>query len=93
MSNQVNIGIAAETLNHAVILADRQEKPIMVDYYRDSINHEKAHFAKTETGENILYKNDEEFTSGLKKILKVKDDIICVSENSIYIVHGTIMNK
>lgn len=83
--------VDANTLMQAAKLAIQQDKPIMLDYYASSINKAGARIVKTSEGENILYKSDEEFTSPLKRVFKTGNDMIAISNNSIYIIHGTIM--
>jgi hypothetical protein len=46
-----------------------------------------------DTKERILVKNTEEYTSPVKKMIKAKDDYIIVTENSVYIVSGSIKKK
>jgi hypothetical protein len=46
-----------------------------------------------ETKERILVKSKEEFTSLIKKLYKVGEDFIVVTENSVYIVGGNIQKR
>jgi hypothetical protein len=87
------------TLTHASTLAIENDKPILLDYYTDSIN-KRCKLVKTQEKDTILYKSNEEYTSPLKKVLQIDasqtesgKDIICISENSIYIVHSNILGK
>ena len=89
----------AATLSHAANIAMQQDRPIMHDYYAPSTRRE-ARLVKTQDKDTILYKNNEEYTSPLKKVFQIDGsetangkDIICLSENSIYIVHSTILQK
>jgi hypothetical protein len=89
----------AATLLHASNIAIEQDRPIMLDYYGPSTRRE-ARLVKTQDRDTILYKNNEEYTSPLKKVFQIDGsqtdkgkDIICLSENSIYIVHSTILQK
>ena len=89
----------AATLLHASNIAIEQDRPIMLDYYGPSTRRE-AKLVKTQDKDTILYKNGEEYTSPLKKVFQIDGsqtengkDIICLSENSIYIVHSTILQK
>ena len=79
------------TLAQAARIAIQQDKPIMLDYYVPSVNKTGARIVKTNEGESILYKSDEEFTSPLKRVFKMGNDIIALSNNSIYIVHHSVL--
>ena len=80
-------------LIHAAKLAMEQDKPIMLDYYRET--HAQTAFLgeDKDTKERMLVKNPEEYTSPVQKMLKAKDDYIIITENSIYIVSGNIKKK
>ena len=85
------------TLKHASTLAIQQDRPIMLDYYYPSMSKE-CKLVKTQSKDTILYKSNEEYTSPLKKVFQIDGsetgggrDIICVSENSLYIVHSNIL--
>ena len=80
-------------LIHAAKIAMEQDKPIMLDYYRET--HAQTAFLgeDKETKERMLVKNPEEYTSPVQKMLKAKDDYIILTENSIYIVSGNIKKK
>lgn len=87
-----------ETLKHASVLAIKQDKPIMLDYFAHA-QLKKCSLKRTTDGDTILYKSQEEYTSPLKKVFKIDKsngpngcDMICISENSIYIVHSNIMS-
>jgi len=76
----------------------RLDKVIKLDYYEDS-HRRGCKLAKTPASETVLYKSNDEYTSPINKVLQVdseagnQTDIICVSENSIYIVHSNILAK
>ena len=85
-----------ETLKHASILAIKQDKPIMMDYYAYA-QLGRCSLKKTTEQDTILFKSAEEYTSPLKKVFRIdksltngKTDVIAISENSIYIVHSNI---
>ena len=85
------------TLSHAAKLALQQDRPIMLDYYYPSIKRE-CKLVKTQDKDTILYKNGDEYTSPLKKVFQIDGsltntgkDIICISENSLYVVHSNIL--
>ncbi len=71
-----------------------QDKPILLDYYKDTKPGGAAFLGQEkETGEKILVKNREEYTSPIQKMFKAVGDYIIVTENSIYIVSGSIKKK
>jgi len=88
----------AVTLTHAATLGMTQDKPVMFDYYTPSLN-KQCRLVKTQDNDTILYKNEGEYTSPLRKVFQVDasvddqntKDIICISENSVYIVHSNIL--
>ena len=76
-------------LQHAAKISIVQDKPIMMDYWTDSLDKNVLIGVK-ENGEKILVKSEDEYTSPLSKIYKVEQEYLIVSENSIYIVSGNI---
>lgn len=85
------------TMQHAATIGLQQDRPIMLDYYYPSLRKE-CKLVKTQDKDTILYKNNEEYTSPLKKVFQIDasltsngKDIICLSENSLYIVHSNIL--
>jgi len=82
-----------KTLQHAAKIAVEQDKPIMLDYYNDTKNSKAFLGEDPDTKERILVKNAEEYTSPIQKIFKTATDYIVLTENSIYIVAGTIKKK
>ena len=80
------------TMNHVVKLAIVEDKPIMMDYWKDSLE-KKALIGVNESGEKLLVKSDEEYTSTVSKMFKVGDEYIIMTENSIYIVSADIPTK
>jgi len=84
---------APQTLIHAAKFAIEQDRAIMLDYYRETGNGTAFLGEDGQTGDRVLIKSKEEFTSLIKKVLKTGDDIIILTENSIYIVSGKIQKK
>ena len=89
----------AATMTHAATISIQQDRPIMLDYYYPSIRKECS-LVKTQDKDTILYKNGDEYTSPLKQVFQIDasltsngKDIICLSENSLYIVHSNILSK
>jgi hypothetical protein len=84
----------AQTLLQAAKLAIEQDKAIMLDYYRQTANG-TAFLGQDQVNpdDRILVKSKEEFTSLVKKLYKVGDDFIILTENSLYIVSGKIQKR
>ena len=77
----------------AAKLAIQRDMPIQLDYFVDSAE-EKAFLGEdAQTGEKMLVKNSEEYTSHIQKIYKAGDDFIIMTENSIYLVSGKIQKR
>lgn len=82
-----------KVLVHAAKMALAADKPIMLDYYGPTKAGTAFIGEDKETKEKILIKNREEWTSPIEKLGRAGDDILVVTENSIYIVAGTIQKK
>jgi len=80
------------TLEHAAKLAIVDDKPIMLDYWTDSLD-KKSLIGVRETGEKLLVKSAEEYTSPVSKFYKSGTDYIIITENSIYIVAADIPTR
>lgn len=80
------------TLQHAAKLAIVEDKPIMMDYWTNSIDKTVLIGVK-ENQEKLLVKSEEEYTSPVSKIYKVGKEYIIITENSIYIVDVEIPTK
>ena len=85
------------TMKHASTIAIQQDRPIMLDYYYPSLNRQ-CKLVKTQDKDTILYKSNDEYTSPLNKVFQIDGsatengkDIICLSQNSLYIVHSNIL--
>ncbi len=81
------------TLLQASKFAIEQDRPILLDYYRQTASGTAFLGEDKETKERILVKSKEEFTSLIKKLYKVADDFIILTENSLYIVSGKIQKR
>lgn len=82
------------TLQHAIKLAIVEDKPIMMDYWTNSLEKTVLIGVKDdETKEKILVRSEEEYTSPISKIYKVSGEYIIMTENSIYIVNVNIPTK
>ena len=80
------------TLQHAAKLAIVEDKPIMLDYWTNSLEKSVLIGVK-ENKEKLLVKSEEEYTSPISKIYKVGKEYIIVTENSIYLVDVEIPTK
>lgn len=79
------------TMEHAMKLSINEDRPIMMDYWKDSIEKTVLIGQRDdETKEKILVRSEEEYTSPIKQILKVGTDYIIMTENSIYLVDTSI---
>ena len=82
------------TLQHAAKLSIVEDKPIMLDYWTNSLDKTVLIGVKDNNDkEKLLVKSDEEYTSPISKIFKVGKEYIIMTENSIYIVDVSIPTK
>jgi len=79
-------------LQHCVKLSIVDDKPIMMDYWTQS-HDKKALIGVKDTGEKLLVKSQDEYTSPISKIYKVENEFIICTENSLYIVSANIETK
>jgi hypothetical protein len=84
---------SAQTMMQAAKLAINEDRAIMLDYYRDSCNNKAFLGEDPDTKERILVKSKEEFTSLIKKLYKVGEYFIVLTENSLYVVGGNIQKR
>ena len=80
------------TLKHAAKLSVVEDKPIMLDYWTASLD-KKALVGVRETGEKLLVKSEDEYTSPVAKFYKSASEYIIITENSIYLVSSDIPTK
>ena len=80
------------TLKHAAKLGIVEDKPIMLDYWSASID-KKALVGVKETGEKLLVKSEDEYTSPIAKFYKSGTEYIIITENSIYLVCSEIPTR
>ena len=80
------------TLLHATKLSIVEDKPLMMDYWTNSLDKTVLIGVK-ENQEKLLVKSEEEYTSPISKIYKVGTEYIIVTENSIYLVDVLIPTK
>jgi len=80
------------TFQNATKLAITEDKPIMMDYWADSLDG-KALIGVRENDEKMLVKSAEEYTSPIAKLYRSGTEYIVMTENSIYIVSSTIPTR
>lgn len=80
------------TFQHAAKLSIVEDKPIMLDYWTDSVD-KKALIGVRDSGEKLLVKSAEEYTSPVSKFYKSGSEYIIITENSIYIVASDIPTR
>ena len=69
-----------------------EDKPIMLDYWADSLDKEII-IGKYDNGEKILVRATDEYTSPIKKMFQCSGEWIILTENSIYIVDKEIQSR
>jgi hypothetical protein len=80
-------------LMHAAKLAMEQDKPILLDYFKETCSGSAFLGLDKDTGEQILVKSPEEYTSPVGKLLRAGTDMIAITENSIYIISSATKKK
>jgi hypothetical protein len=80
------------TMKHASKLAIVDDKPIMLDYWAPSLD-KKALVGARDSGEKLLVKSEDEYTSSIQKFYKSGTEFIIITENSIYIVASDIPTR
>lgn len=86
-----------QTLVQAAKIAQQLDRPIQLDYYADSCIEKAVVGEDQTTKDKILIKSNEEYTSLIQKMYKAgtpaHEDLLVLTENSIYIVSGKIKKK
>lgn len=82
----------SQCLEHCCKIAVADDKPIMLDYWVDSLDN-KVLIGVKDNGEKLLVKSEEEYTSPIAKIYKVDNEYIIMTENSIYVVSASITTR
>lgn len=91
--------ISHKTVVNAIRIAIEEDRPLLFDYFIPSIN-KTAHIGVrrikqpdgtfTDTGEKILVKSGDEYTSNITKTYKCDTEFIVLTENSIYVISTKI---
>jgi hypothetical protein len=76
---------SASVLLRAAQLAVDEDKPIYLDYFRDSVE-KKCCIGVQEDNTKYLVKSDSEYTSTIQNIFKCETCYIVATENSLYVV-------
>ena len=85
-TNNDNYQLPPTTIwNHVLKIAITEDKPIMLDYWLESLEKQVFIGIRESSNEKLLVKNSEEYTSPIAKIFKVDNTYIICTENSIYI--------
>jgi hypothetical protein len=92
-SASVSLAPTPQTLIQAAKLAMEQDRAIMLDYYVETAQGKAFLGEDGATKERVLVKSKEEFTSLIKKLYKVGEDFIVLTENSLYVVSGKIQKR
>jgi hypothetical protein len=90
---QAEVVPSAATLVSAAKLAIQKDMPIQLDYFVDSAEGRAFLGEDATTGEKMLVKNSEEYTSHINKIYKAGEDFIIMTENSIYLVSSKVQKR
>ena len=90
---QTEVVPSAATLVSAAKLAIQKDMPIQLDYFVDSAEGRAFLGEDATTGEKMLVKNSEEYTSHINKIYKAGEDFIIMTENSIYLVSSKVQKR
>lgn len=81
------------TLHNATKLSIVEDKPVMFDYWTDSLDKKALIGVREGSGEKLLVKSAEEYTSPISKFYKSLTEYIVITENSIYIIAGDIPTR
>jgi len=82
-----------KSLQNAAKLSIVEERPIMMDYWTDSLD-KKVMIGVRNDEKKMLIRSEEEYTIYIEKIFRINNkDFIIMTENSIYIVDKDIPTK
>ena len=91
MSEEIKLP-GTNVLTHAFKLSIKDDRPIMTDYWIESLN-KSCFIGVRENGEKLLVKDEDQYTSPIGQIFKVSDEYIILTANSLYIVHAEISSR
>jgi hypothetical protein len=81
------------TLQNATKLSIVEDKPVMFDYWTDSLDKKALIGVREGSGEKLLVKSAEEYTSPIAKFYKSMSEYIVITENSIYVISSDIPTR
>jgi hypothetical protein len=84
-------GPSATVLVRAAQVSIDEDKPIYLDYYRDSV--EKKCCIGVQGTTKYLVKSNDEYTSTIQSVFKCETCFIVMTENSLYVVDASIPIK
>jgi hypothetical protein len=76
-------------LQYAAQKAEETDRPIMMDYWRDSLEG-KVMMGIRSDGEKLLVKSASEYTSHIAHTFKIENTYLVLTENSVYLVSSGI---
>ena len=82
-----------KTMMHAVKLSISEDKPIMMDYWVNSLQKTALIGVHEGKKERMLVKSEDEYTSPIAKLFNVESEFIVMTENSIYVVDSKIQRR
>lgn len=82
----------ANVLLRAAQVAMDQDKPIYLDYYKDSVE-KKCCIGVQGDNTKYLVKSNDEYTSTIENIFKCESCYIIATENSLYVVSTDVPVK
>jgi hypothetical protein len=82
-----------KTMMHAVKLSISEDKPIMMDYWVNSLQKTALIGVREANNERFLVKSEVENTSPIAKLFNTDTEFIIMTENSIYIVDDKIQRR
>jgi hypothetical protein len=93
LADGANYRLPSETtLQHVCKLAIVEDRPVMMDYWTASLD-KKALVGVKDSGEKLLVKSEDEYTSPISKFYKSGTEYIIITENSIYLVSSDIPTR
>jgi hypothetical protein len=80
---------SALALQYAAQKAEETDRPIMMDYWRESLEGSVMIGIRSDS-EKLLVKSASEYTSHVVRIFKIEDSFLVLTENSLYVVSSGI---
>jgi hypothetical protein len=79
---------SASVLLRAAQVSIEQDKPIYLDYYRDSVD--KKCCIGVQDNVKYLVKSNDEYTSTIQSVFKCETCFIVMTENSLYVIDASV---